>query len=170
SRHQPRQRARAAAHLRGPANERSPIRGQGEAAARAHRTVPTDRSRLCDPNRGHPPAHASPAGGAPHAMTAFVRAHAVRLPDEDYYDFMFASLETARRRVWVSQFICDIRPPRDVAGRVLDLVTALVVRRAIGVDVRVLLSGAAATPDIDVANLATGMFLENHQVPHRRLL
>lgn len=103
-------------------------------------------------------------------MTAFVRAHAVRLPDEDYYDFMFASLETARRRVWVSQFICDIRPPRDVAGRVLDLVTALVVRRAIGVDVRVLLSGAAATPDIDVANLATGMFLENHQVPHRRLL
>lgn len=103
-------------------------------------------------------------------MTAFAHAHAVRLPDRDYYEFVLASIEAARRRIWVSVFICDIRPPRDVQGRVLDLVTALVVRSALGVDVRVLLNGVAATPDIDVANLATGMFLEHHDVQHRRLL
>lgn len=103
-------------------------------------------------------------------MTAFAEAQAVRLPERDYFDFVFASIEAARRRVWVSLFICDIRPSRDVEGLVLDLVRSLVVRRAVGVDVRVLLNGVAATPDIDVANLATGTFLANHGVPHRRLL
>lgn len=103
-------------------------------------------------------------------MTTFDTARAARLPNRDYYDFVFASVEAARRRVWVSMFICDIRPSRDVEGLVLDLVTALIVRRAVGVDVRVLLNGVAATPDIDVANLATGTFLHRHRVPHRRLV
>ncbi|MCX4240479.1 phospholipase D family protein [Paraliomyxa miuraensis] len=103
-------------------------------------------------------------------MTTFDATQAARLPDRDYYDFVFASVEAARRRIWVSLFICDIRPSRDLEGQVLDLVTALIVRCAVGVDVRVLLNGVAATPDIDVANLATGTFLHRHRVPHRRVM
>lgn len=103
-------------------------------------------------------------------MIPFTDATAVRLPEREYFDFMLASLEAARRRIWVSLFICDIRPHRDPEGLVLELVTTLVERRAVGVDVRVLLPGAVGTPDIDVANLATGVFSLRNGVAHRRVL
>lgn len=103
-------------------------------------------------------------------MRPFVAADAVRVPDRDYFDVVLASIESARRRVWVSTFIFDIRPPRDHEGLVLELVDALLARRAAGVDVRVLLPGVVSTPDIDVANLATGVLLVQQRVPHRRII
>lgn len=103
-------------------------------------------------------------------MSSFDQAQAVRLSDRNYLDFILASLEVARHRVWVSMFLCDIRPPRDIEGQVLDLLMALIERHQTGVDVRVLLSGVARTPDIDVANLTSGLFLTNYQIPHRRII
>ena len=55
-----------------------------------------------------------------------------------YQPFARESIERATTRVWVCMFICDIRPGRDVAGLVLDLLLALEARRRLGVDVRVL--------------------------------
>jgi phosphatidylserine/phosphatidylglycerophosphate/cardiolipin synthase-like enzyme len=101
-------------------------------------------------------------------MTAFDDASAARLPEREYFDFTLASVERARRRVWASLFLQDIRPARDLDGQVLELTTALVARHRVGVDVRVLLSGQVNTPDIAVANLASGLFLAQNGVPHRR--
>jgi phosphatidylserine/phosphatidylglycerophosphate/cardiolipin synthase-like enzyme len=101
-------------------------------------------------------------------MTAFEDARAVRLPDRQYFDFALASVETARRRIWASLFLQDIRPSRDLNGQVLELTMALIARSRVGVDVRVLLSGDVNTPDIAVANLASGMFLAQTGVQHRR--
>lgn len=100
----------------------------------------------------------------------FDSSEAVHLPDRDYFDFTLASIEAARRRVWVSMFIFDIRPSRDIRGNVLDLALALIERRTVGVDIRVLTTGSVGTPDIAVANLASGIYLENSGVPHRRVM
>jgi phosphatidylserine/phosphatidylglycerophosphate/cardiolipin synthase-like enzyme len=102
-------------------------------------------------------------------MSAFTRSAAVRIGDRDYYDIMLASVEAASRRVWASLFIYDIRPGRDLEGQVLDLTAALIRRRRLGVDVRVLTTGHVVTPDISVANLASGLYLKGAGVPHRRL-
>jgi phosphatidylserine/phosphatidylglycerophosphate/cardiolipin synthase-like enzyme len=102
-------------------------------------------------------------------MTSFAVAQASRLDDRDYFPFTLASVESAVRRIWVSMFIHDVRPARDVSGQVLELTHALVARHRAGVDVRVLLSGHASTPDIVVANLASGLVLNGHGVPHRRV-
>jgi phosphatidylserine/phosphatidylglycerophosphate/cardiolipin synthase-like enzyme len=102
-------------------------------------------------------------------MTAFAGASATRIPDRSYADFVLASVEGSRRRIWVSQFIFDVRPPRDLAGEVLELVLALAERRRVGVDVRVLLTGGVSTPDIAVANLATGLLISGYGIPHRRM-
>lgn len=102
-------------------------------------------------------------------MIPFANARATRLADRDYFDFALASVEAAQRRVWALIFIHDIRPPRDVAGQVLELTRALVDRRRVGVDVRMLLTGDVTTPDISVANVATGLFLRENGVPNRRV-
>jgi phosphatidylserine/phosphatidylglycerophosphate/cardiolipin synthase-like enzyme len=102
-------------------------------------------------------------------MIPFAESSVARLPEREYFDFALASVESARRRVWASIFIYDIRPSRDLQGQVLDLTSALVARRQVGVDVRVLLNGPASTPDISVANLASGLYLIQSGVPHRRV-
>ncbi len=102
-------------------------------------------------------------------MSTFTRSGAVRVGDRDYFDVVLASIEAARRRVWASLFIYDIRPGRDLEGQVLDLTAALIARRRLGVDVRVLTTGHVETPDIAVANLASGLYLQGAGVPHRRL-
>jgi phosphatidylserine/phosphatidylglycerophosphate/cardiolipin synthase-like enzyme len=102
-------------------------------------------------------------------MTRFAVAEASRLDDREYFPFTLASVESAVRRIWVSMFIQDVRPARDVSGEVLELTHALVARHRAGVDVRVLLTGHANTPDIVVANLASGLVLSGHSVPHRRV-
>src|SRR5687768_11102999 len=100
-------------------------------------------------------------------MKTFEAAGANRLADRDYFDFVMACVETATSRVLAALFLYDLRPPRDVRGQVLQLTTALAQRRAVGVDVRVVLSGYATTPDISVANLASALFMESRGVPHR---
>ena len=102
-------------------------------------------------------------------MSTFAAAAAVRLPEQEYFDFALASVEAAQRRVWACLFLCDLRPHRDLEGRVLELATALAARAAVGVDVRMLTSAAAVTPDIDAANLASGLFLQAYRVRHRRV-
>ena len=102
-------------------------------------------------------------------MIAFDATKVVRLGDREYFDFVLASVEAARRRIWASMFIYDIRPSRDLEGKVLDLTLALASRRKVGVDVRVLTTGRASTPDITAANLASGLLLQQYGVPHRRI-
>lgn len=102
-------------------------------------------------------------------MIPFANSKLARLPDREYFDFLLASVEAARRRAWVSMFLYDIRPSRDLAGQVLELSNALAERRRRGVDVRVLLTGPVNTPDISVANLSSGLLLEQYSVPTRRI-
>jgi len=100
----------------------------------------------------------------------FDSTEAVHLQDRQYFDFTLASIENARRRAWVSLFIFDVRPSRDIQGKVLELAVALSERRRLGVDVRVLATGSVGTPDIAVANIASGLFLANAGVPNRRIM
>lgn len=102
-------------------------------------------------------------------MSTFGNSAAARLDDREYFDFVLASIESARRRIWASLFIYDIRPSRDLEGLVLELTTSLIQRHALGVDVRVMTSGGVTTPDIAVSNLASGLYLQNAGVPHRRI-
>ena len=102
-------------------------------------------------------------------MIKFAGASAVRLSDGDYSDVVLASIETARRRVWSSVFIFDIRPSRDPGGRALELARALIDRHRAGVDVRLLMAGDVTTPDIAAANLATGLLLDELGVRQRRV-
>lgn len=102
-------------------------------------------------------------------MNALPPTKAVRLPDRDYFDVVLAGIETARRRVWVSQFLYDLRPARDLAGQVMALTQALIARRRVGVDVRVLTAGQVFTADIAIANLASGGLLTRYGVPTRRI-
>ena len=102
-------------------------------------------------------------------MIAFDTARAARIDDRDYFEVVLATVEAARRRIWASLFLYDVRPGRDIAGQVLELTAALVERRRLGVDVRVLMTGDLETADIAVANLATGILLDSQMVPQRRL-
>ncbi len=99
-------------------------------------------------------------------MSTFLAAH---INDRDYFPLLSASLENARSKIWVCLFLFDIRPERDIHGQALDLAMTLIERRQAGVDVRVLLTGQVKTPVLGVANVATGIFLESHGVPHRRV-
>jgi phosphatidylserine/phosphatidylglycerophosphate/cardiolipin synthase-like enzyme len=99
----------------------------------------------------------------------FAAARATRISDGAYSDVVLAGIETARRRVWVSVFIFDVRPSRDPEGRALELAGALIDRHRMGVDVRVLMVGDVTTPDIAVANIATGLLLDEQGVRQRRL-
>lgn len=103
-------------------------------------------------------------------MTAFGTSAAVGLTDRSYFEFVLSAAERARRRIWASIFLYDLRPSRDIAGSVLDLTNVLVRRSAVGVDVRVLVSGQVTTPDIAVANRATALFLTRHGVPNRHVV
>ncbi|MEL7107754.1 MAG: phospholipase D family protein [Pseudomonadota bacterium] len=90
--------------------------------------------------------------------------------DRDYAPLVRAAAERAHTRIWVSMFICDIRPTRDVEGIVLDLINALKERAMRGVDVRVVLTGDASAADIAAANLATSLYLQQAGVPVRRAM
>jgi phosphatidylserine/phosphatidylglycerophosphate/cardiolipin synthase-like enzyme len=102
-------------------------------------------------------------------MTRFADAGAVRIAERDYHDLLMACVATARRRIYASVFLFDARPVRDVRGHALDLAMALAERRRLGADVRVLLTGQVSTVALGVANVATGILLESHGVPHRRV-
>ncbi len=102
-------------------------------------------------------------------MSTFSDALVVHLADRDYYDFVLASIEKAYSRIFVSMFLFDIRPARDVRGQALDLAMALAEKKRTGVDVRVLLNGQVSTPELGAANVATGALLESYGVPHRRI-
>lgn len=102
-------------------------------------------------------------------MIPFAGAKTARLNDRDYHDFALASIESAQRRIFVSQFLFDLRPVMDVRGHVLELAMALAQRRRLGVDVRVLLCGQVRTVVLGVANIASGIFLESYGVPNRRI-
>jgi phosphatidylserine/phosphatidylglycerophosphate/cardiolipin synthase-like enzyme len=102
-------------------------------------------------------------------MIDFSDSLATRIPERAYFDFVLASVQSSRRRIWVSQFIFDVRPSRDVAGSVLEVALALVERSRAGVDVRVLLTGSVSTPDVAVANLATALLIGAYGVRQRRL-
>jgi len=99
----------------------------------------------------------------------FTQGTCVRVDDRDYGDVVQAAVERAGWRIWVSMFILDPRPTRDVAGLVLQLTDTVAARRRLGVDVRVLTAGALSSPDIAVANLTAGLLLSDAGVPHRRL-
>jgi len=102
-------------------------------------------------------------------MMMFTDSQAVRINDRDYFDVTLASIEAAKRRIWASLFIYDIRPGQDLEGLVLELTTALIERRRCGVDVRVLITGHVRTQSISVANLASGLYLARAGVPQRRI-
>lgn len=102
-------------------------------------------------------------------MTTFAGAGAVRIAERDYYDLLMACVSTAQSRVYASLFLFDARPVRDPRGNALDLAMALAERRRLGVDVRILLTGQVGTVVLGVANVATGILLESHGVPHRRI-
>lgn len=101
-------------------------------------------------------------------MIPFTQTEIAPLTDRTYFDFILGSIEKATQQIWVSIFIYDIRPSRDVAGMVLELTTALIDKKLNGVDVRVLLAGYLSTADIAAANLASGLYLNGFGVPHRR--
>lgn len=92
------------------------------------------------------------------------------ISDRAYYPTLLAAAERARVRIWASIFICDIRPSRDIQGRVLDLISVLIERAALGVDVRVMVTGDASAADIAAANLASGLYLHKTGVPLRRVM
>jgi phosphatidylserine/phosphatidylglycerophosphate/cardiolipin synthase-like enzyme len=100
---------------------------------------------------------------------SFANSSAARIAERDYFDLVLAHIESARRRIWASLFIFDVRPSRDLEGRALEIAAALISRKRLGVDVRILTTGDVASPDIAVANLATGLYLYNAGVPVRRL-
>lgn len=102
-------------------------------------------------------------------MTEFADTMAARVEERDYLDLLTSCVEDARRRIYACMFLFDVRPVRDIRGHVLDLVSALARRRRLGVDVRVLTTGQVGTPVLGVANVATGILLASHQVPHRRV-
>jgi len=102
-------------------------------------------------------------------MTPFSDTQAVRIAEREYHDLLMACIGAARRRIHACVFLFDVRPVRDPRGQVLDLAMALAERRRLGVDVRVLLTGQVGTVVLGVANLATGILLESHGVPHRRV-
>lgn len=102
-------------------------------------------------------------------MTAFTASRVAPVPERDYAEIALAMVERARVRLWVAMFICDIRPNRDVEGLVLELVSAVISRHRLGVDVRVLVTGAVRTTDIAVANTASALYLSNAGVPVRRV-
>lgn len=102
-------------------------------------------------------------------MSRFANAGAVRIDERDYHDLLMACVTDARRRIHACIFLFDARPVRDPRGQVLDLVMALAERRRLGVEVRVLLTGQVGTVALGVANVATGILLESHGVPHRRI-
>jgi phosphatidylserine/phosphatidylglycerophosphate/cardiolipin synthase-like enzyme len=102
-------------------------------------------------------------------MISYKNSKVVRLADRDYFDFTLASIESAHWRVWVLMFIFDLRPSRDLEGKVMEITSALASVRRNGLDVRVLLNGPVSTPDISVANLASGLLLTKYGVPHRRI-
>jgi phosphatidylserine/phosphatidylglycerophosphate/cardiolipin synthase-like enzyme len=102
-------------------------------------------------------------------VTAIAAGAATGLTDRAYGDLVRAAAERARRRIWASIFLYDLRPSRDLAGLVMALTDTLIQRHAAGVDVRVLVSGEVSTPDIAVANRATAMFLDRHGVPSRHV-
>lgn len=102
-------------------------------------------------------------------MIPFTHATGRPLPDRNYYDFVLGCVEAARSKIWVSVFIFDIRPHRDVEGQTLKLLTTLATKRKTGVDVRVLLPGIVRTPEIDIANLSTGILATEQGVKVRRL-
>lgn len=101
-------------------------------------------------------------------MNTFRESEAALLADRDYPQVVLAQAENARRRIWASVFLYDLRPSRDVAGLVAQLTAALIQRKGLGVDVRVLVSAQVRTPDIAVANRATSLFLDHYGVPNRQ--
>ena len=102
-------------------------------------------------------------------MTHFSGASATPIAEREYFDLLMACVERAKYRIYANIFLFDARPVRDVRGQVLDLIMALVHRHRLGVDVRVLMTGQVKTPALGVANVATGIVLASHGVPHRRL-
>lgn len=102
-------------------------------------------------------------------MIPFSHATGKALTDRNYYDFVLGCVEAARSKIWVSVFICDIRPHRDVEGHVLRLLTTLATKKDTGVDVRLLLPGIVRTPEIDIANLSTGILAAERGLRVRRL-
>jgi len=102
-------------------------------------------------------------------MIPFKDAQVKSLIDREYFSFVLSQVKRARHKIWVSLFIYDIRPSRDLEGLVLDLTAALIERNSLGVDVKVLLNGIATTPDISVANLASGLYLTEFGIQHRRV-
>jgi phosphatidylserine/phosphatidylglycerophosphate/cardiolipin synthase-like enzyme len=102
-------------------------------------------------------------------MTRFTGAQAARLDDREYFAFALASIESAQRRILVSQFLFDLRPIADARGQVLELAMALAARRRLGLDVRVLVCGQVETVALGLANLAAGILLASHGVPVRRV-
>lgn len=102
-------------------------------------------------------------------MINFSGAGARRVNDREYLDLVLACIEGARRRICVCVFLIDISPERDLRGQVMGLALSLAQRRSLGVDVRVLMTGQVETPQLGVANVATGIFLASYGVPNRRL-
>lgn len=102
-------------------------------------------------------------------MTKFFGAEAARIADRDYYALLMACVVSARRRIHASIFLFDVRAVSDLRGQALDLAMALAERHRLGVDVRILTTGQVGTVALGVANVATGILLESHRVPHRRL-
>lgn len=100
-------------------------------------------------------------------MTAFTDTSAVRVADRDYVDLVLAATASATSRVHACIFLFDVRPSADIRGSVLELAVLMAERRRLGVDVRIVLNGHARTPELAVANVATGVFLRAHQVPCR---
>lgn len=101
-------------------------------------------------------------------MIPFTETAIAPLTDREYFDFMLHSIETAKQQIWASLFIYDLRPSRDIRGKVLQLSTSLINKKLQGLDVRVLLAGYLRTADIAAANLASGLYLKEFGVPHRR--
>ncbi len=99
----------------------------------------------------------------------FSQSGVAPIDERDYGDVMQAAIERAGWRIWVSMFIFDPRPSRDVVGTVGNLVASIGERFRLGADVRILTAGDLTSPDIVVANLAAGLLLEDQGVPHRRL-
>jgi phosphatidylserine/phosphatidylglycerophosphate/cardiolipin synthase-like enzyme len=101
-------------------------------------------------------------------MIEFAETSAAHIEEREYFDVLMACVQTARHRIYASLFLFDVRPVRDVRGNVLELVMDLAQRRSVGVDVRVLLTGRVSTPELGLANVATGILLASHGVRHRR--
>ena len=103
--------------------------------------------------------------GAHHSFEA---SAAVPLRDGDYHPFLLESLRRSTRRVWASIFLVDVRRAYDVERKVRAIVEELVLAKARGVEVRILVGDSATSGAIREIGRVARLYFRAHHLFARR--